>query len=130
METLLPHESVKLLCERSEEATSVHNEASSPRIVRRLTTLFPSEFLEEYAEELHLPHNVTEQTIDRFSVADEKTHDSTEFSTGSWLEDRLVLFDQAYFKYRRFTLIDENDGYFVSRLKPNANPETTRELRE
>jgi len=78
-------------------------------------------------ERLHLLHNVTEQTIDRFSVTDEKAHDSTEFSTGLWLEDRLVLFDQAYFKYRRFALIDENDGYFVSRLKPNANPETTRE---
>ena len=79
---------------------------------------------------LHLLHNVTEQTVDRFSVTDEKSHDSTEFSTGSWLKDRLVLFDQAYFKYRRFALIDENDGYFVSRLKQNANPVITAELRE
>jgi hypothetical protein len=61
---------------------------------------------------------------------DEKAHDSTEFSAGSWLENRLVLFDQAYFKYRRFALIDENDDSFVSRLKPNANPEVTAELRE
>ncbi len=43
---------------------------------------------------------------------------------------RLVLFDRAYFKYRRFALIDENDGYFVSRLKQNANPVITAELRE
>jgi len=77
-----------------------------------------------------LLHNVTDQTIDRFSVTDEKAHDSTEFSTRSWLEDRLVLFDQAYFKYCRFALIEENGGYFVTRLKPNANPETTAELRE
>ncbi len=42
----------------------------------------------------------------------------------------MVLFDQAYFKYRRFALIDENDGYFVSRLKSNVNPEITGELRE
>ena len=85
---------------------------------------------EQGGARLHLLHNVTDQTIDRFSVTDEKTHDSTEFTTGSWLEDRLVLFDQAYFKYRRFALIDENDGYFVSRLKPNANPVITDELRE
>jgi len=39
------------------------------------------------------------------------------------------LFDLAYFKYRRFALIDENDGYFVSRLKQNANPVITEELR-
>ncbi len=42
----------------------------------------------------------------------------------------MVLFDQAYFKYRRFALIDEDDGYFVSRLKSNVNPVITGELRE
>ncbi|RLM53134.1 IS4 family transposase [Halobellus sp. Atlit-31R] len=102
--------------------------------VLRLHRLLSEEFEPRRGEQggarLHLLHNVTEQTIDRFSITDEKAHDSTEFSTGSWLEDRLVLFDQAYFKYRRFALIDENDGYFVSRLKPNANPEITAELRE
>ena len=30
----------------------MYNDASTPRIMRRLTTLFPSEFLEEHAEEL------------------------------------------------------------------------------
>jgi len=78
----------------------------------------------------HLLHNVTDHTIEQFSVADEKSHDSTQFDTGPWLEDRLVLFDQEYFKYRRFALIDENDGYFVSRLKSNANPKITEDLRE
>jgi len=58
-----------------------------------------------------------------------KTHDSTLFKTGSWLENRLVLFDLAYFKYRRFARIDENGGSFVSRLKQNANPVITAELR-
>ncbi len=59
-------------------------------------------------------------------MTDEKTHDSTLFNTGSWLEDRLVLFDRAYFKYRRFALIDENDGYFISRLKESADPVVRR----
>jgi len=31
---------------------------------------------------------------------------------------------------RRFALIDEKNGYFVSRLKQNANPVITAELRE
>ena len=85
---------------------------------------------EQGGARLHLLHNVTDQTIEQFSVTDEKAHDSTEFETGPWLEDRLVLFDQAYFKYRRFALIDENDGYFVSRVKSNANPMITEESRE
>jgi len=41
-----------------------------------------------------------------------------------------MLFDLAYFKYRRFALIDENDGYLMSRLNQNANPLITGELRE
>jgi len=61
---------------------------------------------EQGGARLHLLHNVTDQTIEQFSVTDEKAHDSTEFDTGPWLKDRLVLFDQAYFKYRRFALID------------------------
>jgi len=89
---------------------------------RLLLSKFEPRRGEQGGARLHLLHNVTEQTIDRFSVTDEKSHDSTEFSTQSWLEDRLVLFDQAYFKYRRFALIYENDGYFVSRLKPKVKP--------
>ena len=50
------------------------------------------------------------------------------FKTGSWLQGWPRLFDLAYFKYRRFALIDENVGYFVSRLKQNANPVTTNAL--
>jgi len=132
--------------------------------MRRLTTLFPSEFLEEHAEELgvveregklQLPvlvwalvfgsaagesrtlagfrrsyNSTADETIERIDVTDKKTHDSTLFQTGSWLRGRLVLLDLAYFKYRRFALVDENDGYFVSRLKDNANPVITAELRE
>ena len=85
---------------------------------------------EQAGAKLHLLRNATEQTIERLDVTNEKTHDSMLFNTGSWLNGRLVLLDLAYFKYRRFALIDENGGYFVSRLKQNANPVITEELRE
>ena len=60
---------------------------------------------EQGGARLHLLHNVTDQSIDQFSITDEKAHDSNGFDTGPWLKDRLVLFDQAYFKYRRFALM-------------------------
>jgi IS4 transposase len=75
-------------------------------------------------------HNVTEQTIDQFSITDEKAHNGIEFDTGPWLEGRLALLDLECFKHRRFALIDENGGYFVNRLKDCANPVVTAELRE
>jgi len=40
------------------------------------------------------------------------------------------LLDLGFFKYHRFALIDENDGFFVSRLKRSANPLIVRELRK
>jgi len=85
---------------------------------------------EQAGARLHLLHNITNQTIEDYSVTDDKVHDSTQFDTGLWLEDRLILFDRAYLCYRRFALIDENSGYFVTPLKDNANPVTTEELRE
>ena len=100
------------------------------RLHEFLSDQFEARHEEQAGAKLHLLHNATEQTIEQLDTANEKTHDSTLFKTGPWLENRLMLFDLAYFKYRRFALIDENDGYFVSRLKQNANPLITGELRE
>jgi len=100
------------------------------RLHEFLSDQFEARHEEQAGAKLHLLHNATEQTIEQLDIANEKTHDSTLFKTGPWLENRLMLFDLAYFKYRRFALIDENDGYFVSRLKQNANPVITAELRE
>ena len=100
------------------------------RLHQFLSDEYEARHEEQAGAKLHLLHNDTEQTIEQFTVTDEKTHDSTLFETGSWLEGRLALFDLAYFKYRRFALIDENGGYFVSRLKESANPVITEELRE
>ena len=85
---------------------------------------------EQAGAKLHLLHNVTDRTIEKISITGERPHDSTEFKTGSWLHGRLLILDLAYFKYRRFARIDENGGYFVSRLKTNTKPEIVAELRE
>ncbi len=102
--------------------------------VLRLHELLSEEYKARHEEQagakLYLLHNVTDQTVEHLSVTNEKTHDSKLFNTGSWLEGRLAIFDLAYFKYRRFALIDENDSYFLSRLKKSANPVVTEELRE
>ena len=98
------------------------------RLHEFLSDQFEARHEEQAGAKLHLLHNATEQTIERIDTADEKTHDNTLFKTGPWLENRLMLFDLAYFKYRRFALIDENDGYLLSRLKQNANPVITVEL--
>jgi putative transposase len=79
---------------------------------------------------LYLVHNVTEQSVISDKITDETTHESTLFETGSWLSGRLFLLDRGFFKFRRFALIDENNGFFVSRLKRSSNPTVTEELQE
>ena len=45
---------------------------------------------EQAGARLHLLHNITDQTIEDYTGTDEKTHNSTQFDTGPWLEDHLV----------------------------------------
>ena len=95
---------------------------------------FLPEFKATHADEsgltLYLVHNVTEQSVISSETTDETTHESTLFETGSWLFGRLFLLDRGFFKLRQFALIDENDGWFVSRLKASSNPVVTEELQE
>jgi IS4 transposase len=41
---------------------------------------------------------------------------------GQWVKNRILLIDPGFYSYRLFSRIDENGGYFVSRLKSNASP--------
>ncbi|MFC7142915.1 IS4 family transposase [Halosimplex aquaticum] len=98
--------------------------------LHRLLSEFEATHDDQSGAMLYLVHNITDQSVISTEITDERVHESTLFKTGSWLRGRLFLFDQGFFKYRRFALIDENDGFFVSRLKPDANPVITAELRE
>ena len=93
--------------------------------LHRLLTAFPATHEEQSGAQLFLVYNMTRRTLSRFSLTDERTHENSQFRTGNWLRGRLFLFDLGFYSYRRFALIDENDGYFVSRLKTNANPRSS-----
>jgi putative transposase len=73
---------------------------------------------------------MTKRTLAQFNLTDERTHESSQFPVWNWLRGRLFLFDLGFYSYRRFALIDENNGYFVSRLKKNANPRIVDERRK
>ncbi len=52
----------------------------------------------------------------------ENTNEIKTLRIGPWIKDRILLIDLGFYKYQMFTRIKENGGYFVSRLKSNANP--------
>lgn len=95
-----------------------------------LADTYPATHEDRAGAKVHLVHNVSDETVSHLDISDERCHDSTLFRNGAWLEGRLLLVDLAYFKYHRFARVDENGGYFVSRLKRNANPEIVEELRD
>jgi IS4 transposase len=102
-------------------------DATVVRLIRFLSA-FPATHPGVSGIKLYLVHSVTTQSVIARAITDERTHESTLFKTGSWLRGRLFLLDLGFFKYRRFALIDENDGFFISRLKRSANPLIVREL--
>jgi len=90
--------------------------------LHRLLSEFPATHSDQSGAKLHLVHNATTQSIEQFQLTDECTHESSQLRTGSWLRSRLMLFDLGFYSFRRFALIEENGGFFLTRLKSNANP--------
>jgi len=61
------------------------------RLHQFLSDEFEGRHEEQAGARLHLLHNPRDKMLERFSITDEKAHDSTEFNTGSWLEQRLIF---------------------------------------
>ncbi len=56
------------------------------------------------------------------SILPENTSDMKTLKVGPWVKDIILLIDLGFYKYQLFSRIVENGGFFVSRLKSNANP--------
>jgi len=55
-------------------------------------------------------------------ITSERAHDGPVLTVGKWVKDHLLIFDLGYFRYQLFSCITRNGGFFLSRLKGNANP--------
>ena len=55
-------------------------------------------------------------------VTSERVHDGPVLRAGKWVKDKLLLFDLGYYQFRLFARIATCGGYFLTRLKENANP--------
>lgn len=55
-------------------------------------------------------------------LTSERTSERKVMSIGPWVKDKLLLQDLGYYKFQLFDRIQRNGGWFISRLKSNANP--------
>ena len=58
----------------------------------------------------------------RIALHGERTSEIKTLRIGPWLKDRILLIDLGFYKHNTFARIDENDGFFVSRLKGKVDP--------
>jgi putative transposase len=58
----------------------------------------------------------------RVALCGERTSEIKTLRIGPWIKDRILLIDLGFYKHHTFARIDENGGYFVSRLKERIDP--------
>lgn len=62
-------------------------------------------------------------------LSEGRRHEAKNRRSGKWVKGKLLIFDLGYFNYQHFDRIDHNGGFFISRLKKNANPVITKAYR-
>jgi len=78
------------------------------------------------AVKLHTVLNVRGTGPQRVKLTSERVHDGPVLRAGQWVKGRLLLFDLGYFRYTLFAAIARHGGFFLTRLKDNANPTLLR----
>jgi putative transposase len=58
----------------------------------------------------------------RLELFPESTSEIDTLKIGPWVKGSIVLTDLGFYKHQGFARIEENGGFFLSRLKANANP--------
>jgi len=74
------------------------------------------------ALKLHTVLNVRGVGPQRVQITSERVADGRALRAGKWVKGRLLLFDLGYFRYALFAAIAAYGGFFLTRLKDNANP--------
>jgi len=78
---------------------------------------------------LHLTESLSTGLPTRFQTTDAKTQERSQLPTGEWVAGSLILLDLGFYDFWLFDRIDANGGWFVSRVKDDANFEIVEELR-
>lgn len=74
------------------------------------------------AAKLHVVMSAHGCGLRTVKITAERERDGKKFRVGPWCRDRLLTFDLGYYRFGLFEAIQRHGGYFLSRLKENANP--------
>lgn len=97
---------------------------------RFLRRHYPSTNKTGAAAKLHVAINIVDATVKSLKLTSQRVGDGTPWKRlGPWVKGRLLLIDLGYYDFNLFTRIEDNGGFFVSRVKTNANPRIVENLR-
>ncbi len=101
------------------------------RLNQKLSKIWPSTRSRKVAVGIKLSCVVSavSSSMKSLRIVPERTSEIKTLRIGAWVRDRIILLDLGFFKYAAFEKIDRLGGYFVSRLKDNANPKIVKILR-
>lgn len=75
------------------------------------------------AAKLHMIMSVVDGSPTKVKLTAERVHDTVPWRRiGKWVHGCLLLLDLGYYSFQLFDRIEQNGGFFISRLKANANP--------
>lgn len=66
----------------------------------------------------------------RLKLTSERVHDGPVLRAGTWVKERLLLFDKGYYRFQLFSCIHRQGGFFITRLKDKANPKIVGQHRK
>ena len=75
-------------------------------------------------------YSITTGTVKKLVIAPGTRAENRFLRIGKDIENKLLLFDLGYFSYSAFERIDFHGGFFISRMKKNANPVIVEERRQ
>lgn len=70
----------------------------------------------------HVVMSVVGKGASSVKVTGQRVHDGPVLRAGGWVKGKLLLFDLGYYRFQLFARIGKCGGYFLTRLKDNANP--------
>ncbi|MGI0054672.1 MAG: IS4 family transposase [Thermoplasmata archaeon] len=65
----------------------------------------------------------------RVEIVPENTNDHGTLKIGPWVKGSVLLLDLGFYKHQGFARIEENGGFYLSRLSPQVNPRLLRSHR-
>jgi IS4 transposase len=73
------------------------------------------------AARLHLVLSVIGSGVQQVQLTSQRVDERSVLRIGDWVKGRLLIFDLGFYGFSLFDRIDRRGGYFLSRLKSNAN---------